>query len=522
MGQAGVLTARATAIGLSLVGALSLPAWSDACAELSTLDLPQTRITLAVQVAAGFLDPPGRTPPLEELGAICRVVGVTEPEVRFEVWMPVVGWNGKFNGVGNGGMAGTISFGAMAAAVARGYATASTDTGHVASGNAFDASWALGRPDLIEDFGHRALHLTTVHAKKIVERYYGSAPRHSYYTGCSKGGQQGLMEAQRYPEDYDGIVAGNPANDWTRFYLGAHLWYALATLDDQESYISPEKAKILGAAVNEACDTIDGIADGVLDDPRLCKLDPASLVCPAGHDGHDCLSAKQAAAVAKIWGGSKDSNGETIYPGLVPGGEGSAGGWSTWVTGADPFRGLHWLAAEGFLKNFVFDDPNWNFRTFDYERDLPIAMGKLSRALDSTDPDLRQLEERGAKLIVYHGWADPDISPLASIDYYDSVVDELGPRSDRTAVDRTRDFFRLFLVPGMGHCRGGPGTDRFDALSALESWVERGEAPNRIIASRMSGDDVERTRPLCPYPQVARWDGRGSTDEAASFRCESP
>jgi len=411
----------------------------------------------------------------------------------------------------------------MAAAVERGYAAASTDTGHIASGNAFDASWALGRPDLTEDFGHRSLHLTTVHAKSIVESYYGRPAARSYYVGCSKGGQQGLMEAQRYPEDFDGIVAGDPANDWTRFYAGAHLWYSLATLRDPESYLPPEKAELLGDAVNAACDGLDGIVDGVLEDPRRCDFDPGRLLCEAGHDSETCLTAKQVQAVRDIWDGSRNSAGEQVFPGLVPGGEGGPGGWSRWVTGREPFTSLHWLAAEGFFKYMVFADPDWDFRSWDFERDLPIALARTGPAIDADDPDLRPFRDAGGKLIVYHGWSDADISPLGSINYYEKVLAALQEgSSDAETLAETRDFFRLFMVPGMGHCRGGPGPDRFDALAALEKWVEEGIAPQRIVASHRSEGVVDRTRPLCPYPEIARWDGVGSTDEAASFECVNP
>src|SRR5262249_6070020 len=231
---------------------------------------------------------------------ICRVVGVTLPSVKFEVWMPTKGWNGKFQLVGNGGTAGVISYAAMRTAIARGYATASTDTGHVSSGS-FDSAWALNRSDLVADFGHRGTHVTTVNGKQITREFYGERPKYSYYVGCSKGGQQGLMEAQRYPDDFDGIIAGDPANNWTRFYAGSHLWYSMATLKDPESYIPANSTAILGNAVTAACDTIDGIADGVLDDPRKCKFAPAVLTCQPGQDPATCYTPKQVKAIKDIW-----------------------------------------------------------------------------------------------------------------------------------------------------------------------------------------------------------------------------
>ena len=524
-----LLGAALVAVGLTTLGAEPrlhgrAPTTQDelSCAALRDLELPETTITSARPVQAGELTPPDTSSAVAD--AMCRVTATTRPAVRFEVWLPPAdAWNGKFQGVGNGGMAGTISYGAMSRALARGYATASTDTGHEAGDVSFDASWALGRPDLTEDFGHRALHVMTVNAKAITDAYYGEAPRYSYYVGCSKGGQQGLMEAQRYPEDYDGLVAGNPANDWTRFYAGAHLWYSLATLKEPGSYIPPSKLPALGAAVNEACDALDGIEDGILNDPRRCGFDPATLTCASGRDSDDCLTGPQVEAVRAIWSGVTTSADELVYPGLVPGGEASPGGWSRWVTGDEPFGSLHWRAGEGFFRYMVFEDPDWDFRTFDYDADLPFALEKVGRAVDAVNPDLSALRDRGGKLIVYHGWSDPDISALASIDYYEEVVSELADgRGHGESLAATREFYRLFLVPGMGHCRGGPGPDEFDALSALEAWVEQGVAPARIEAAKTSGDEVVRTRPLCPYPEVAEWTGSGSTDEASSFVCAVP
>ena len=506
----------------------SRPAAAAPCATLSGLDLPDTSIQSADVVPAGAFTPPGTNAALT-IPAFCRVVGVTRPAVTFEVWLPVDDWNGKFHVSGNGGMAGVISYGAMAGALRRGYAAASTDTGHVRPGTGgFDASWALGRPDLIEDFGHRALHVTADNGKAITAAFYERPPRYSYFVGCSKGGQQGLMEAQRYPGDFDGIVAGNPANDWTRFYAGAHLWYALATLRDAGSYIPPAKLPALAGAVNAACDTLDGVEDGVLDDPRQCRFDPAALTCPDGEDHDGCLTPPQVQAVRSIRAGSRDSAGEVIFPGLVPGGEnGPGGGWGSWVTGREPFTSLHWLAAEGFFKYMVFEDPDWNFRTFDYDADLAFALEKVGTALDSADPDLGRFHERGSKLIVYHGWSDPDISPLGSINYYEDVLAAAGGAAGSgeaardQALSDTQAFFRLFLVPGMGHCSGGPGYNRVDPLPALERWVEDGVAPDTILGTRVEDGEVVRSRPICAYPAASTWDGSGDPDDAASFVCEA-
>jgi feruloyl esterase len=498
---------------------------AQSCQRIAVTYLADTNISLTEIVSANsFVAPEADT--TMTTPAFCRVVGRASPAVNFEVWLPLSGWNGKYQGVGNGGMAGTISYGSMANALRRGYAVASTDTGHVAGPIPFDASWAAGRPDLIEDFGHRALHITTVNAKQLTEAFYHAAPDYSYYVGCSKGGQQGLMEAQRYPDDFDGIIAGDPANDWTRFYAGAHLWYSLAMLVDEASHIPPAKLPALGNAVNAACDSLDGIEDGILQNPLACNFEPASLTCPAGTDNNSCLTPKQVTAVEKIWSGVSTSDGELIYPGLVPGGEAYRGTWSTWVSGRDPFTSLHWRGGEGFFRWFVFNDADWDFRSFDFDEDLKYALEKVGPAVDSDDPDLRPLRDNGGKLLVYHGWSDPDISPLASINYFESIVEVIADDNQapnwQTALEQTQDFYRLFMVPGMAHCSGGPGPDRFDALTALENWVERDIPPESIIASKIEDGNVVRSRPLCVYPEVASYSGSGSTDEAANFSCVAP
>ena len=492
------------------------------CSLLTNTSLADTTISSAEVVEADSFTPP-RTDNALGTPAFCRVTGVGSPQVNFEVWLPLDNWNGKYNGVGNGGMAGVISYAAMAGALNRGYATASTDTGHDQSGGLFDASWASGRPDLIEDFGHRGLHVTTVNAKAITEAFYNAAPAYSYYTGCSKGGQMGLMEAQRYPDDFDGIIAGNPANDWTRFYAGAHLWYSLAMLDNNnEGWIPRSKLPAFGNAVNAACDTLDGIEDGILQNPLACNFEPASIQCPAGVDNDSCLTPQQVTAVEKIWSGVTTSSGELVYPGLVPGGEADPGGWGLWVTGVEPFTSLHWLGGEGFFRWFVFDDAEWDFTSFNFDSDLDYALNKVGPAVDSNNPDLRPLRDNGSKLIVYHGWSDADISPVASINYFEIIGDDMRAPNYDTALRSTQNFFRLFMVPGMGHCSGGPGPDRFDALSALENWVENGIAPDSIQASKIQGGEVTRTRPLCVYPEVATYSGVGNTDEAENFYCAAP
>jgi feruloyl esterase len=513
--------AYATLLALSAASAATYatPLEAVVCSSLMSSRLPDTTIVSADEVAGPSFAPPGSSV-LNNLPPFCRVIGVTKPAVKFEVWLPLTTWNGKFQGVGNGGTAGVVSYGALASAIRRGYAAASTDTGHV-SANSADSSWALGRPDLIADFGHRGLHVMTDNGKKLTAAFYETPPRHSYYVGCSKGGQQGLMEAQRYPGDYDGLIAGAPANNSTRSYLAGHLWPALATEKDPDSYIPASKVPLLQAAVTKACDALDGITDGVLADPRACRFDPGALTCRAGQDPATCFTEKQASAVKKIWGGARTSAGELIYPGTAPGAESGPGAWERYVTGTGPGTARHLQLADGFLKYVVFDNPAYDFRTFDYDRDLPVALKKVGHLIDAVDPDLRPLEARKAKLIVYHGWNDPSIPAQNSVNYYESVVSALGG-SREAAVARTRAFFRLYLVPGMQHCSGGPGTDTFDMLTALENWVEKGVAPDRITASRVTAGRVDRTRPLCAYPEVATYVGKGSTDDEASFVCRAP
>jgi feruloyl esterase len=482
-------------------------------------------------VPAGLFTPSGGKP-IPNLPAFCRVAGVIRPtsdsNIQFEVWMPVSGWNRKFQGVGNGGFAGAINFGAMADALARGYATASTNTGHQGGGT--DAGWALGHPQKVIDFGYRAIHETAETAKATIREFYGEGPRRSYFNSCSNGGRQALMEAQRFPGDYDGIIAGAPANFWTHL-LSAAVWDMRATLEEPGSYIPAAKLPAIQAAAIAACDTLDNVKDGVLEDPARCQFDPATLLC-RGPESDSCLTALQVAALKKIYSGPRNSKGERVFPGYSPGGEAENGGWAPWITGTEPEKSLMFAFGTQFFRNMVYANPAWDFRTFDVDRDTKAADDKMARTLNATDPDLRRFKERGGKLILYHGWSDAAIPALNAIDYYRSVVSKMGAKETGT-------FVRLFMVPGMQHCGGGSGPNSFGQLSgvegsplddidaALERWVEEGVAPERIIATkhktgsnRASG--VARTRPLCSYPQVARWNGTGSTDDAANFTCAEP
>ncbi len=478
------------------------------CEGLAKLSLPATKITEAKSVAAD-----------KGMRAYCRVVGVMTPtadsEIALEVWLPAEGWNGKFLGVGNGGYAGSISRGGLVEAVRNGYASASTDTGHKATGGV-DASWALNHPEKIIDFGHRAIHLMTVQGKALATAFYGSAPKRSYFSSCSNGGRQALMEAQRYPEDYDGIIAGAPANDWIHLMTNAAKNTA-ATLKDPASYIPADKLPAIQAAALSACDRNDAVADGVIENPAACRFDPAVLLCKSG-DAKTCLTAPQVKALQELYGGLKDAKGKQVYPGYALSGEAENGGWAAWITGPAPEKSALHAFSTNFFKYMVYNDPAWDYKTFDVAKDLPAAR-KMAVHLSATNPDLKKFHARGGKLILYHGWCDAAIPGQAVIDYYNSVVKKMGAKS-------TASFVRLFMVPGMQHCGAGAGPNNFgqggapkgEAASniamALEQWVEKGTAPERIVAAKPG-----RTRPLCAYPMTAKYKGTGSTDDAANFDC---
>jgi feruloyl esterase len=501
------------------------------CEAISNLALPGTTITDARSVAAGTFNPPDGKP-IPNLPAFCRVAGLIKPtndsNIQFEVWMPSAEWNGKFQGVGNGGFAGSINFAGMANAVSHGYATASTDTGH--QGTAIDGTWALGRPEKIVDFGYRAIHETATQAKTIIHAFYGEAPRRSYFGSCSNGGRQALMEAQRFPEDYDGIIAGAPANYWTHLLTQA-VWNIQATMQDPGSYIPASKVQAVESAALAACDSLDGVQDGVIDDPMKCHFDPSGLLCH-GPETDSCLTAAEVGALKKIYAGPQDSKGHQVMPGFSPGGESGPGGWGLWITGPAPGKSLQFAFGTQFFGNMVYSNPAWDFRTFNVDQGLKAAEDKFAPVLNATDADLHRFHERGGKLILYHGWSDAAIPPVNAINYYQSVVAKMGAKN-------AEPFLRLYMVPGMQHCGGGPGPNSFgaggvahtdplhDMDAALERWVEEGVAPDRIIATKYKTDSdaasgILRTRPLCAYPKAAQWKGSGSTDDAANFACVKP
>jgi feruloyl esterase len=500
------------AMSLLALGHRPASAAGRSCESLRALTLPDTTISIAQPVAAGSFAPPaaagGRSTapdePFRNLPAFCRVAATLSPttdsDIKIEVWLPTSGWNGKFQAVGNGGWGGAISYPAMSEALRRGYATSSTDTGHAGGGGSF----ALGHPEKLIDYAYRSEHEMALKAKTIIAAFYGASPARSYWNGCSAGGKQGLKEAQRYPEDFDGIVAGAPASDWTG-RASASLRVARAVHQDEASYIPPAKFALVHHAVLEACDAIDGVKDGVLEDPARCVFDPKVLECK-GADTSACLTAPQVDAARTIYSAAINPATRREIGGLAPGSE---LGWATWG-GPQPLA----IAFDHF-KYVVFKDANWDYRTFNPDRDIASAEQIDGNTINALDPNLQPFFDRGGKLLQYHGWSDPQISPANSVQYYKRVAEKLG------GPDRIQRSYRLFMVPGMAHCGGGEGPNRFDMIGALEHWVEQGQAPDRIVASRLREGTIERTRPLCPYPQVATFKGTGSPDDAASFVCRA-
>jgi Tannase and feruloyl esterase len=520
-----------------LLAANAIAVAEDSCEQLITIGIPGAKVTFAQTVAAGtFAGPPspisGRdlTAPYKNVPAFCRVVAEAKPtadsDIRLEVWLPAAGWNGKLQGIGNGGFAGMIDYSQLGAAVTKGYAATATNAGH--DGSPIDATWAVGHPEKVVDFGHRGIHEMTRVAKEIVHALYGKTAQRSYFAGCSDGGREALMEAQRYPADYDGILAGAPANDWTPLLSTAVSDTQALTLDPA-SFIPQAKIPAIAAAVLAACDELDGVRDGILNDPRQCHFDPATIQCKAGEATDKCLTTLQAAALKKIYAGLRDAKGRELFPGYLPGAEDGQGGWGLWITGPAPAKSLMAFFGLGFFSNMVYEDSGWDYKTFTAESGLRAAE-KTASALNAVDADLRPFKARGGKLIVYHGWNDPAIPAINTVNYYESVVAKMGQRD-------ASSFMRLYMIPGMQHCDNGPGADSFGQMgrlnvddpqhsvdAALEQWVEKGTAPAKIIASKYAAEDHQRptmTRPLCAYPQAAKYKGSGDTNDEANFACEA-
>ncbi len=495
MNRLAVTAALVSVMAVVSPAAAQTPA-APSCEMLAKVALPHVTSASADPVAAGQFAPPqggrggrGGANPFADVPAFCRVAASSTPapdsDIRFEVWLPMSGWNGKLQTVGNGGYAGTIGYGAMATAVSAGYTAASTDTGHQGG----DPAFLMASADKLTDFAYRAIHETTVAAKAIIARHYGNAPRLSYFNGCSTGGRQALTAAQRYPADFDGIVAGAPAN-YTVHMTAMQLYSGNVVRRDPASALPQAARDALHAAALAACDADDGVKDGIIENPLDCRVETKKVTA---------LKPAQAVAATRIYDGLGRA-----FPGLAPGSE---LGWNG-LSGDEPFG-----YALGFWRYVVFKDPNWDPKTLSLETDLPKANQIASRAgIQAIDPNLNPFFERGGKLVMYHGWNDPLISPYNSVNYYKSVRDSTSGANS----------IRLFMMPGVNHCQGGIGADTWDKVKVLDEWRETGRAPSQVVASHATEGKVDRTRRLCAFPQVAVYRGTGSTADAASFDCRVP
>ena len=481
-------------------GLLSMP-----CERIEGVALERGHVTSARAVPAGpFVAPvtPGVEPPAttpEPIPAHCRVTLVLEPttdsNINVELWMPTESWNGKFLAVGNGGWAGRIQrYDDMQAALRRGYATAGTDTGHSAADGP-DGMFGLGHPEKVVDFAYRAIHDMTVKSKRLLAAFYDPPLDYSYFKGCSTGGRQAVMAAQRYPGDFDGIIAGALANRHIYMHT-AGVARRIEIARHPERAISTEKAQLVTDAMMKACDTL---GEGFLNNPRQCQFDFSTLQCTASGSTEGCLSEPEMRSVDVFYGGLKNSKGELIFSGQALG---------------NPMRELRPEDISNPVSDTVrilaFQNPSYDWHSFDLDRDMPLIADAVGY-VDSVDPDLRAFKAHGGKLLLYTGWGDTGISPENTVLYYESVLAEMGEQQD--------DWMRLFMVPGMGHCRGGDGPHTFDTIATLERWREKDSAPDQMLGTNPERD---LTRPLCPYPQFARYDGNGDLKDAANWTCASP
>jgi hypothetical protein len=500
-------------------------AWAADCAGLKSLKLEATEIVAAETVTSGTVEEAGA----QGLPAFCRVRGVMLPtsdsKIRFEVWLPESGWNGRLLGAGNGGFAGVIGYQQLAGYLKRGFAVSGTDTGHEANGT--DATWAYEHPEKVKDFGWRAIHLTAERSKEIVSAYYGKAQQKAYFDACSDGGREALMEAQRFPGDYDGILAGAPAYAWST--LLASGVSALQALGDPKAYISSLKLPAIQKAVLDACDELDGVKDGVVGDPSQCHFDPQVLLCK-GEESRECLTQPQIGALRTLYSGAKGKSGHAFGYGFSMGDE---RGWAQWITGDDPEGSSFASFVRNDFRYIVTGDPKWNGLTADVDAMLKLSHEKTAEALDSTDPDLSKFAAHGGKLILYHGWNDPAIAPGYTVSYYKQVQEKVG-------AGKADSFVRLYMVPGMEHCYGGPGASAFGQFGigtakgpqnglfdSLVDWVEKGAPDDGVVATKFApqpnaAPKVVMTRPLCAYPTVAKYKGSGDSTDAANFACVTP
>ena len=479
------------------------------CESLATLSLPQATITAAQGITAGEFSAGAGGPGggrLANLPAFCRVALTVQPQIRIEVWLPRDNWNGSFRGEGGGGYAGNISYGGLAEGIRNGYATASTDTGHPASAGgsfALNADGALNMQS-IGDFAERSLRELASKGKAIVTAYYGTPAKRSYWNGCSTGGRQGLIAAQRFPEEYDGLAIAAPAINWDRF-IPSELWPQIVMNRTVGAPIAAAKLTMATKAAIAACDPKDGVADGVINDPRQCTYDPHALVCKAGDEAASCLTGREADAIAKIWNGPADASGRRLWFGL------ERGTPLNFLAGSMPFP-----IATAHTQYWVHQDPTFDWRTLTeaaFESELRASQKKFRDVIGTDEAKLDGFLKRGGKMIIWHGDADQLIFPRGTVNYFERV------RSANGGARRVDESIRLFLAPGVGHCGGGDGPAPAGVFEAVVDWVEKGVAPKTLQAARKKADGTALTRPLCPYPAIAKWTAKGSTDEAANFVC---
>ncbi len=480
------------------------------CSALQKLSLPGASVTGTQAVAAGALSVTGVSAAtvaqlkaaVPKLPAFCRVMITAKPgpgsDIRIEVWLPAAGWNGRLQAVGDGGLAGYIPFSLMAEALIGGFATTGTDTGHVGG----SADFMPGHPDKLLDFAYRSTHEMAVAAKAVIAAHYGKLPAFSYYNACSGGGRHGITSAQRYPGDFDGIVAGAPS--WNQARLdAARIGINLMVNRTPEHHIPASKYPMVHRAVMQACDGLDGVVDGIIENPRACKFDYASLQCKGGDDAN-CLTAAQVESAKTLTSPFRDSaTGRLLLAAhLRPGSE------LQWATMASP-KPLHNSVAR--VRNFHLKDTKWEFRLENVADDIDYA-ARLDKGLLASDNfNLKPFFDRGGKLLMWHGWSDPQVPAESSIIYSGNVRSTTGYAAD--------EAMALFMLPGVLHCRGGLGADTFDRMGAITAWVERDQKPARIVAWRTVGDQVVRTHALCPFPQVARYLGSGDTANAENYSC---
>ena len=496
------------------------------CESLTSLKITNVTITAATAISAPpdweVPSTPGRfgTPPgLKVSVPFCRVAGFATPtsdsHIGFEVWLPVAAnWNGKYVGIGNPGFIGSISYGGLVREIARGSATASTDTGHQDVGATSEApdAWAIGHPEKVADWGYRAVHETTVAAKQLLQAFYGKPAKLSFWSSCHEGGNQALTEAQKFPTDFDGIAAGDPAYNITHLQAVSEYvtWVSLKDGVKAPGYIPPSKYPVIHRAALDLCDALDGVRDGVIENPTSCPFKPEMIRCPGNADYASCLTGPQVETAKLIYAGPRFSDGKQVYPGFDPGSE---LGWGLMAAGPQPLS-----ISTGFFKSIVFENPQWDFRTFDVDRDTRLADSKAGASLNSSDPNLKPFKDHGGKLLLYESWDEAIIPPQSAVDYYNRVQATMGGPA------KTQDFFRLFMVPGMGMCPGfGFGNDgTFDAMDVVQKWRETNVAPDRIVNSHKTAGVVDKTHPACPWPQQAIYNGSGDIMDAASFTCGNP